>query len=49
MTVLLSVQELTKAYGPRPLFTDLSLDLRKQGRAGEATHRRPTLSDPYST
>src|SRR5205823_1975216 len=28
MTVLLSVQGLTKAFGPRPLFTDLSLDLR---------------------
>src|SRR5262245_37076779 len=28
MTVLLSVQGLTKSYGPRPLFTDLSFDLR---------------------
>jgi hypothetical protein len=25
-TVLLSVHGLTKAYGPRPLFNDLSLD-----------------------
>jgi ATP-binding cassette subfamily F protein uup len=34
MTVLLSVQGLTKAYGPRPLFTDLSLDLRAGERVG---------------
>lgn len=34
MTVLLSVQNLTKAYGPRPLFTDLSLDLRAGERIG---------------
>src|SRR5687768_14349065 len=34
MSVLLSVQELTKGYGPRPLFTDLSLDLRAGERVG---------------
>src|ERR1700682_2299806 len=34
MTVLLSVQNLTKAFGPRPLFTDLSLDLRAGERVG---------------
>jgi ATP-binding cassette subfamily F protein uup len=34
MTVLISVQGLTKAYGPRPLFTDLSLDLRAGERVG---------------
>src|ERR687886_1674576 len=34
MTVLLSVQGLTKGYGPRPLFTDLSLDLRAGQRVG---------------
>src|SRR5437588_10979983 len=34
MTVLLSVQGLTKAFGPRPLFTDLSLDLRAGERVG---------------
>src|ERR1700682_3924187 len=34
MTVLLSVQNLTKAFGPRPLFTDLSLDLRAGQRVG---------------
>jgi ATP-binding cassette subfamily F protein uup len=34
MTVLLSVQGLTKAYGPRPLFADLSLDLRAGDRVG---------------
>jgi ATP-binding cassette subfamily F protein uup len=34
MTVLLSVQGLAKAYGPRPLFTDLSLDLRAGQRVG---------------
>src|SRR5205823_1799321 len=33
-TVLLSVQGLTKGYGPRPLFTDLSLDLRAGERVG---------------
>src|SRR5207249_7638912 len=34
MSVLLSVQGLTKAYGPRPLFTELSLDLRAGERVG---------------
>jgi ABC transport system ATP-binding/permease protein len=34
MTLLLSVQGLTKAYGPRPLFTDLSLDFRAGERVG---------------
>src|SRR5438067_4740884 len=34
MTVLLSVQGLTKRFGPRPLFTDLSLDLRAGQRVG---------------
>src|SRR5205085_10620129 len=34
MTVLLSSQGLTKAYGPRPLFTDISLDLRAGERVG---------------
>jgi ABC transport system ATP-binding/permease protein len=34
MTVLLSVQGLTKGYGPRPLFTDLSFDLRAGERVG---------------
>jgi ATP-binding cassette subfamily F protein uup len=34
MTVLLSVQGLTKAYGPRPLLRDLSLDLRAGERVG---------------
>src|SRR5260370_20373804 len=34
MSVLLSVQDLTKTYGPRPLFTDLSLDLRAGERVG---------------
>src|SRR5262249_2713674 len=34
MTVLLSVQGLTKRFGPRPLFTDLSLDLRAGERVG---------------
>ncbi len=34
MTVLLSMQGLTKAFGPRPLFTDLSLDLRAGERIG---------------
>jgi ATP-binding cassette subfamily F protein uup len=34
MSVLLSVQGLTKGYGPRPLFTDLSLDLRAGERVG---------------
>jgi ATP-binding cassette subfamily F protein uup len=34
MTVLLSAQGLTKRYGPRPLFSDLSLDLRAGERIG---------------
>jgi ATP-binding cassette subfamily F protein uup len=34
MNVLLSVQGLTKGSGPRPLFTELSLDLRLRGRVG---------------
>src|SRR5437588_4169463 len=34
MTVLLSVQGLSKAFGPRPLFTELSLDLRAGERVG---------------
>src|SRR5438876_12174450 len=34
MTLLLSVQGLTKGYGPRPLFTDLSLELRAGQRIG---------------
>src|SRR5206468_7624052 len=34
MTVLLSTQGLTKAYGPRPLFADLALDLRAGERVG---------------
>jgi ABC transport system ATP-binding/permease protein len=34
MTVLLSVQGLTKRFGPRPLFTDLSLDLSDNQRIG---------------
>jgi len=34
MTVLLSAQALSKAYGPRPLFVDISLDLRVGERVG---------------
>jgi ATP-binding cassette subfamily F protein uup len=34
MTVLLSVQGLTKSFGPRPLFSDLSLELRAGERIG---------------
>jgi ATP-binding cassette subfamily F protein uup len=34
MTVLLSMQGLTKGYGPRRLFTDMSLDLRAGERIG---------------
>src|SRR5579859_1845825 len=34
MTLLLSVQDLTKSYGHRPLFTGLSLDLRAGERVG---------------
>ena len=34
MTLLLSVQGLTKRFGPRPLFTDLSLEIRVGERIG---------------
>jgi ATPase subunit of ABC transporter with duplicated ATPase domains len=34
MTVLLSLRGLTKGYGPRPLFTDLSFNLRAGERVG---------------
>src|SRR6516162_8567120 len=34
MTLLLSVQDLTKSYGHRPLFAGLSLDLRAGERVG---------------
>jgi ATP-binding cassette subfamily F protein uup len=34
MTVLLSSQCLTKAYGPRPLFTDIEVNLRAGERVG---------------
>ncbi len=34
MTLLLSVQGLTRTFGPRPLFTELSLDLRAGERVG---------------
>ena len=34
MAVLLSVQGLTKSFGPRPLFRELSLDLRAGERIG---------------
>ncbi|MSQ97015.1 MAG: ABC transporter ATP-binding protein [Gemmataceae bacterium] len=34
MTLLLSVQGVSKRFGPRPLFTDLSLDLRAGERLG---------------
>src|SRR6476659_809255 len=34
MTLLLSVQNLSKRYGARPLFTDLSLELRAGERVG---------------
>src|SRR5438132_13326771 len=34
MTVLLSSQALRKSYGPRPLFTNISLDLRAGERVG---------------
>jgi ATP-binding cassette subfamily F protein uup len=34
MTVLLSVQNLTKSFGSRPLFSDLALDLRAGERVG---------------
>jgi ATP-binding cassette subfamily F protein uup len=34
MSVLLSCRELTKSYGPRTLFADVSLDLREGERIG---------------
>src|SRR5436853_6121925 len=34
MTVLLSAQNLTKSFGPRPLFAGLSLDLRAGEKVG---------------
>src|SRR3954453_18034072 len=34
MTVLLNVQGLTKAYGPRRLFSDLSFEIRAGERIG---------------
>src|ERR1700691_5733755 len=34
MSVLLSIQGLTKGFGPRPLFTELSFDLRAGQRVG---------------
>src|SRR5688500_13448356 len=34
MSVLLGVQGLSKRYGPRPLFSDLSFDLRAGERVG---------------
>ncbi|MCI0456533.1 MAG: ABC-F family ATP-binding cassette domain-containing protein [Gemmataceae bacterium] len=34
MTILLSSTSLSKAYGPQPLFTDISLDLRAGERVG---------------
>jgi ATP-binding cassette subfamily F protein uup len=34
MSVLLSAQALTKSYGPRPLFTDLTFDLRVGEKIG---------------
>ncbi len=34
MTLLLSVQNLTRRFGPRPLFSDLALDLRAGERIG---------------
>src|SRR5438874_6514947 len=34
MTVLLSVRDITKSFGPRPLFAGLSLDLRAGERVG---------------
>src|ERR1051325_6547359 len=34
MTVLLSALGLTKGFGPRPLFSDLTLDLRAGERIG---------------
>jgi ABC transport system ATP-binding/permease protein len=43
MTVLLSAQGLTKGYGPRPLFTDLSLDLGAGQRVGPNGSGKSTL------
>ena len=34
MAVLLSVQGLTKSYGVRPLFTELTFDLSANERVG---------------
>src|SRR4051794_14053576 len=34
MTVHLSVQDLTKGFGPRPLFRELTFDLRGGERVG---------------
>ena len=34
MSVLLSVRDITKSFGPRPLFADLALDLRAGERVG---------------
>src|SRR5437667_2483001 len=34
MTILLSSQGLSKAYGPRPLFHEISLDVRAGERIG---------------
>ncbi len=34
MAVLLTFESLTKAYGPRPLFTGLTMDLRERERVG---------------
>ena len=34
MSVLLSVRDVTKSFGPRPLFVDLALDLRAGERVG---------------
>src|SRR6476620_6942901 len=34
MTVLLSVRDVTKSFGPRPLFAGLWLDLRAGERVG---------------
>src|SRR5271170_6832870 len=34
MTILLGVQDVTKGFGPRPLFADLSLELHADDRIG---------------
>ena len=34
MSVILSVQGLSKSYGPRPLFSDITMDLRAGERVG---------------